>query len=181
MSHLMGLAKWIDRCNTWIGHGVAWLTLAMVLSTFAVVVLRYLFHTGWIALQEVGVYLHALVFMLAAAYTLRFDGHVRVDVLSQRLSPRAKAWIELLGVALLLWPTCIFLFWISWEYVAASWAVREGSREAGGLNGVWLLKGVMLALPVQLGLQGLAQVIHGLGFLIGATRESPRHREADHG
>lgn len=151
------LIAWIDTLNDRIGHAISWLTLFMVVVTCVVVVLRYLFNLGWIAMQESVTVMHALLFMLGAAYTLRHEGHVRVDLLYNGLSPRGRARVDLLGALLLLLPTCVFLFWMSWDYVAASWAIHEGSREAGGLPGVWLVKGVMLVMPVLLLLQGLAQ------------------------
>lgn len=128
----------------------------MVIVTFLVVVLRYSFDLGWIAMQESVSYMHAALFMLAAAYTLQRGGHVRVDILYQRLSPRGRAWVDLLGTLFLLAPVCVFLAWSGWGYVAESWAVWEGSREAGGIPAVYLLKSLILAMPLLLLLQGLA-------------------------
>ncbi len=149
------------------GRLVAWFTLLMVLVTFAVVVLRYAFNTGWIAMQESITYLHALVFMLGAAYTLRHGGHVRVDIFYQKLSEKGRAWVNLLGTALLLYPLMIFILWISWDYVSESWTVLEGSREAGGLPGVFLLKTLLLLMPVAMMLQGLALMLRSLDLIRG--------------
>lgn len=162
MQTLHTLTRLIDAGSERIGWAVSWLTLAMVLLTFAVVMLRYLFNLGWIAMQEISTYLHGTLFMLGAAYTLRADGHVRVDIFYRPLTKKGKAWVDLLGTLFLLLPVCIFLFWMSWAYVAASWSVHEGSREAGGLDLVWLLKGVILLMPVLLALQGMAQIGHAL-------------------
>ena len=137
---LLRLVDWLDGVNRSVGLVVAWLALAMVLVTFVVVVLRYVFDSGSIALQESVTYMYAILFMLGAAYTLQQDGHVRVDILYQRFSRRARAWVDLLGSLFLLTPVCVFLFIASWDYVADAWSIREGSREAGGLPGVWLLK-----------------------------------------
>lgn len=114
--------------------------LACVLLTFAVVVLRYGFDRASIPVQELVLHLNAAAFLLGGAYTLVRDRHVRVDILQQRWSPRTRALVELMGIALLLVPFCLFLFWISLDYVAAAWRLREGSREAGGLPGVYLVK-----------------------------------------
>lgn len=162
MQALRSFAHIIDAVSERIGWAVSWLTLAMVLLTFTVVMLRYLFNSGWIAMQEISTYFHGILFMLGAAYTLKTDGHVRVDVFYRPLTKQGKAWIDLLGSLFLLLPVCIFLFWISWEYVASSWSLYEGSREAGGLNLVWLLKGVILLMPALLALQGMAQMAHAL-------------------
>ncbi len=142
----------------WVGRFVSWLTLLMVLLTFAIVLLRYGMNQGWIWLQECVTYLHALVFMTAAAWTFQTDEHVRVDIFYRERSERHKAWVNLLGTAIFLLPFCIFLFVIAWDYVAASWAVMEGSREAGGLPLVYLLKSLILLMPALLLIQSFAVV-----------------------
>lgn len=156
--------EWINRA---VGLLVAWLALAMVLVTFVVVVLRYIFDSGSIALQESVTYMYALLFMLGAAYTLQQDGHVRVDIFYQRFSDRGRAWVNLLGTLFLLVPVAVFLLLSSWGYVADAWAVREGSREAGGIPGVWLLKTLLLVMPVLMLVQGLIWVLRNGLFLAG--------------
>lgn len=138
-----------------IGRGAAWLTLFLVALSFLVVVLRYGFNLGWIWMQESITYLHAAVFMLAAAWTLQCDGHVRVDIFYCRRSPRWRAAVDLAGAVLLLVPFCLFLLVIGWDYAAASWRLMEGSREAGGIPLVYLLKSLILALPALLLVQAL--------------------------
>lgn len=169
---LYRVARALDGLAEQTGRVLSWLTLAMVLVTFAVVVLRYAFDSGSIALQEVITYLHAILFMLCAAYTLRHDAHVRVDIFYQRWSPRTRAWIDLLGTLLLLAPVCIFIIVASLDYVSVAWSIREGSREAGGLDGVYLLKTAIPVMAVLLLLQGCAQAIHSLLLLAGYT-ETP--------
>lgn len=159
------LAGRLDQIAEYTGRFISWATLLMVLITFLVVVLRYVFDLGWIALQESVTYLHASVFMLGAAYTLKHQGHVRVDIFYQKMSPRSRAWVDLLGTLLLLFPVCGFIFWVSWEYVLNSWDVLEGSREAGGLPGVFLLKSLILLLPLTLGLQGMAAMLRNIRLL----------------
>ena len=165
MNRLEQLADRIERLSEWSGRAVSWLTLAMVLVTFLVVVLRYAFDLGWIALQESITWMHALVFLLGAAYTLRHDGHVRVDIFYRRRSPRGRAWTDLLGALLLLIPVCGFILWISWDYVAESWRLHEGSREAGGLPGVFLLKTAIPVMATLLLVQGLAQVLRSIAVI----------------
>jgi TRAP-type mannitol/chloroaromatic compound transport system permease small subunit len=120
------------------------------------VVLRYGLNLGSIALQESITYLHAMVFMLGAAYTLQRNEHVRVDIFYQRFSERRKALVDVAGTLLFLIPCCFFIFWVSLDYVAAAWSIHEGSREAGGLPAVFLLKTLIPITAVLLGLQGLA-------------------------
>lgn len=159
------LAALVDALNERIGRAAAWLTLAMVLVYFAVALLRYAFDVGWIWMQESVIWMHALVFMLVAAFTLQKDQHVRVDVFYGRRGARGKAWTDLAGSVLFLLPLALFLFWAGWDYVGASWALRERSSEAGGLPATYLLKGLVLVLAAQLALQALAQAVHALRVL----------------
>jgi TRAP-type mannitol/chloroaromatic compound transport system permease small subunit len=165
-SRLSRFADRLDRFAQGTGRLVAWLTLGVVLITFAVVVLRYAFSLGWIAMQESVLYLHAAVFLLGAAYTLQQGGHVRVDIFYREMGPRARAWVDLLGALLLLLPVSGFILWVSWDYVAVSWSLREGSREAGGLPGVFVLKTAIPVAAVLLLVQGLAQASRSLAVLL---------------
>ena len=139
----------------------------MVLLTFVIVVLRYGFNLGWIWLQESVTYLHAMVFMLAAAWALQTDDHVRVDIYYRDRSARQKVVVNLLGTLIFLVPVCVFLLLISWNYVAVSWAGMEGSREAGGLDGVFLLKTAIPVMAILLLLQGCSIILHKLLLLAG--------------
>jgi len=161
------IVQTIDRINDVIGRGIAWLTLVMVLVTFMVVVLRYTFSIGWIAMQESVIYLHALVFMLGAAYTLKQNTHVRVDIFYEKMSARTKAWVDLSGALLLLAPFCLFIIVISWNYVGLSWSLLEGSRDAGGLPAVFLLKTTIPVMAGLLMLQGIAQALRSILILRG--------------
>ncbi len=173
MSHpvFTPLAARLDRFAERVGNATAWLSLALVLVTFAVVVLRYLFQLGWIAMQESILYLHATLFLLGAAYTLKDDAHVRVDIFYRGFSARGKALVDLLGALLLLLPVCGFLLWISWDYVATAWALREASGEAGGLPYVYLLKTLIPLAAALLILQGISQALASLGVLLNGAPE----------
>jgi TRAP-type mannitol/chloroaromatic compound transport system permease small subunit len=157
----------IDTINDWVGRGLAWLTLMMAMVTFIIVVLRYGLNTGWIWMQESVVYMHGTLFMLTAGYTLLKEGHVRVDIFYRPLSPSYKAVVDLFGALLLLLPTCLVLVYDGYPYVYDAWAVFEGSQEAGGLPGVFLLKSVILIGALLLGLQGLSQAGRSILNLTG--------------
>jgi len=172
-ARLQALAERLDAFAEWTGRSIAWLTLATVLTALLVVVLRKFFDTGSIALQEAVTYLHAAVFMLAAAYTLKHDGHVRVDILYERLSVRGRAWVDLLGTLLLLLPVCLFILFASLDYVTAAWSIQEGSREAGGLDGVYLLKTAIPVSAALLLLQGCALLLHNLLVLLDNPPGAP--------
>ncbi len=170
-SQLHAIANKLDRFAERTGHIIAWLILGMVVITFTVVVLRYLFNTGSIALQESITYLHATLFMLGAAWTLKEDGHVRVDIFYSKQSRRTRAWIDLAGTLLLLLPVCVFILYSSLDYVAASWSVWEGSQEAGGLDAVYLLKTAIPVMAVLLILQGCAIILKN--FLVITGHDQP--------
>ncbi len=157
----------LEHFNEGIGRAISWLTLAMVLITFVVVVLRYFFSIGWIAMQETVTYLHACVFMLGAAYTLRADAHVRVDIFYQKFSQHGRDWVDLLGTLLLLFPVSLFIAWVSVDYVWVSWRVLEGSPESGGLPGVFLLKTLIPLFAILLILQGTVIVFKKAAALRG--------------
>lgn len=169
-----GLVETIDRVNEGIGRAVAWLAIAIVLVQFAVVLGRYVFGIGSIWAQESVIYLHALMFMLAAAYTLKNDGHVRVDIFYREATPAKKALVDLAGAALLLLPVCILIAWVSRNYVAVSWSVLEGSKEASGIRGVFLLKTAIVVFALQMALQGISMAMHALWALGGDAAEIAR-------
>ncbi|HXG28120.1 MAG TPA: TRAP transporter small permease subunit [Nevskiales bacterium] len=168
MARLLRLAGLITALNARIGRAVSWLALAMVAIYFAVVLLRYLFSTGSIALQESVTYLHATLFMLAAAWTLIRDGHVRVDIFYSRWGARAKDWADLAGSLLFLLPVALFLFAASLGFVADAWRIREASAQPGGLPYVYLLKTLILVMTAQLVLQALAQALSLVARLRGS-------------
>lgn len=172
------LAGYCESINEWFGRAASWLSLFMVLVTFLIVVLRYVFDLGWIWLQESVTFMHAALFLIGAAYTLKHEGHVRVDILYSGFGPRGKAWVDLFGSLLLLLPVCLFIFIISWDYVALSWELHEGSQEAGGLEGVFLLKSLILVMAGLLVLQGMAGAIRKLIYLLGLSAGEPQETEA---
>lgn len=155
-AHIENIANKLEQFINWTGRLVSWLVLAMVLVMFCVVVLRYVFDMGWIALQESISYFHSIVFLMGAAYTLQHDGHVRVDIFYSRLSEKAKAWVNFLGHVFILTPVMVFIIWVSWSYVMNAWDVQESSREAGGLPGLYLIKSLILIMAALLIVQASA-------------------------
>lgn len=151
------------------GKAVAWLTLVMVLLTFTVVIFRYGFSLGWIWLQELVTYMHAMVFMLVAAWTLQLDGHVRVDIFYRDRPARYQAMVNIAGSLFLLIPVCIFMLVIGWEYVFSSLKLMEKSREAGGLPLVYLLKSLILLLPALLLMQAIPGLLRSFRVIKGRT------------
>jgi TRAP-type mannitol/chloroaromatic compound transport system permease small subunit len=168
------LAHHIDRLSATIGRTVAWCLLFMVLAEFALVLMRYVLGVGSIWLQESVIYAHAAVFMLAAAWTLAADAHVRVDIFYADAAPRTKAVVDLIGALLLLLPFALALAYLSLPYVARSWATFEGSRETSGLPVLFLLKTLIPLFAALLALQGIAQALRAALVLAGVYRAAVR-------
>jgi TRAP-type mannitol/chloroaromatic compound transport system permease small subunit len=166
------IIQFIER----LGKLTGYLGLFLVINTALVVAFRYLFNWAPIALQETMTYLHASLFMLGAAYTLKHDGHVRVDVFYQHYTHKKKALVNLLGTLFLLFPTCLFILIICFPYVESSWAMGERSVESNGLPWLYALKALLLAQPVLLMLQGTAEIIKNL--LILQNRTIPQDQNA---
>lgn len=156
---LISVTDTIDRLNAGIGRVAAWSVLAMVLVQFAIVMLRYAFGFGSLWMQESLHYLLAMLVLFAAPWTLQANGHVRVDIFYADASARTKAKVDLAGSLLLLIPFMAAVIWFSWPYASRAWAIMEGSREAGGIPLVFLLKSSIPAFAMLLLLQGVAQAL----------------------
>jgi len=159
------IIQFIDSTNEKIGKAFSWLMLVMAGVTFITVIFRYLFGVGWVWMQEISVYSHAVIFLGVAGFALLKDGHVRVDIFYRGASARRKAWVNLLGTSLLLFPTCILIFSGSLPYVIDSWSVFEGSKDGGGLEAVFILKSFILVFSVLLFLQGFSEILKSLKVL----------------
>lgn len=163
------LQKTLDTVIEWTGRVISWLTLFMVLMVTLVLILRNWFELSAIALQESVNYMHATVFMLGAAFALKHNDHVRVDVFYQNFSAKKKAIVNIVGFLFLLLPVCLFIFIYCKDYVLFSWALSEGSNQPGGIPYMYLLKTLLLAMPITLIIQGFADSLQCLAFLAGWT------------
>ncbi len=161
------------------GKVLAWLSLLMMVLLSLVVLLRYGFNIGAVALQESVTYLHATIFMLGAAYALKHGAHVRVDIFYRQFSPRAKAWVDSLGGIVFLLPICVYIFVFSWDFVLQSWQIREVSTESGGIPAVFLLKTLIPLMAINLGLQCLAEIIRSALILIDPAFENQKIDEVE--
>lgn len=164
-----GTSNVLDRISVVVGRSVSWLTLLMVLVTFIVVIMRYVFDTGAVWLQESVIWMHAVVFMLGAAYTLQQEEHVRVDIFYRDMSKARRAWVDLLGATFFLLPVSVFLAYAAWDFVVISWQFRESSREPGGLPYplIPMLKTVLLLMPLALTLQGISMLLASMRTIRG--------------
>lgn len=166
-----------NRFQQNFGHFIAWGMFSLILLAALVVILRYGFGTGSIALQEAVLYNHAILFMLGMGYTLLQNKHVRVDVFYSKQSPKRQAVIDLLGGIFLALPSVVFILWSSWDYVASSWVIYESSAEVGGLPYVYLLKTVILMMAILLGLQILSLIAESLIKISDLKQDKPVGRD----
>ena len=169
INSIVTFTKAIDRVTDFIGRLVSWFTVVMVFVVVTVVVTRYFLQVGSIALQESVTYLHAVVFLMGIGYTLRHGGHVRVDIFYRNFSIKRRAIVDVTGGILFLLPVSALIFFLSWDYVMASWSIGETSAENNGLPFVFLLKTLMLLMPASLFLQGLAEIFRNTFVLMGLT------------
>lgn len=170
--------RWLSAIAEVTGTITAWLTLLMVLATSLVVVLRHGFGIGSIALQDSVTYMHGMVFMLCAAFTLKHNGHVRVDIFYNRFSPRTRAWVDVLGGLLFALPLMVFIAWGSWDYVQRAWDIREGATDSGGLAGVYLFKSLLPLMALSVGLQVLAELLQNMWLLMRGEHAGEEVRDA---
>ena len=166
MAVLISSIRLLDGLSQRLSHIIGWLPLLMALLTVLVVVLRYGFGIGAIAAQESVIYLHGTLFMLGASCTLQMGGHVRVDVLYQQFSARARAWIDALGHVIFTLPLCALVGFSSQDYVVESWVARETSPEPGGIPAVFILKTLLPVMAMLLALQALSEIIKALKILV---------------
>jgi len=190
MLQLLRLADAIDRFQDRVGHVLYWLTLAMVVIGGYNAVVRYLDKYTGMTLSsntylELQWYLFAILFLVGAAYTLRHDAHVRVDILYTQLGPKGKAWINLLGTVLFLFPFCLLMLWVSWPAVMNSWEVMEMSPDPGGLPR-YPIKTVIPVAFLLVMVQGVSMTIRAVAVLRDAAPASaqagdrPNAPETDH-
>lgn len=166
------LASRIDQLNDLVGVAIRWLVLLMVLTGAGSAVVRYFSRGMGLSLNlvpasEAQWYLFSAVFLLGAAYALRHGVHVRVDVLYERLSARARAWIDLLGTVLFLIPFAVMMLWVSFPAVRSSWRIRETSPDPGGLPR-YPVKALILVSFALLLLQAVSQVVKQVDAIRGA-------------
>lgn len=178
MQPLLAVSRVIDAVTGFIGHHIRWLILAAVLVSTINAIIRKLFDissNSWLELQW---YLFGAVFMMAAAYVLQRNGHVRIDVISSRLAERTRQWIDLFCHVLMLLPLVLVMIWLSVPFVIESYQSQEVSTNAGGLI-IWPSKLFVLAGFLLLLCQAVSEIIKRIGFLTGALQEP--EPEAVHG
>lgn len=177
MQALLAVSRAIDAVTGFIGRHVRWLILAAVLVSAINAIIRKLFDTSSNAWLELQWYLFGAVFMLAAAHVLQRNGHVRIDVVSSRLTERLRQWIDLFCHVVMLLPLVLIMIWLSIPFVIESYQSGEISSNAGGLT-IWPSKLFVLLGFVLLLFQAISEIIKRIGFLTGSLKEpepAPTH------
>lgn len=177
MKALLELSCAIDALNNRVGRALRWLVLVAVLVSAGNATVRYLFNISSNAWLEVQWYLFSAVFLLCAGYTLLHNQHVRIDIVSGRLSRTARAWIDILGTLFFLMPMAVLILWLSWPVFVDAWTTGEMSSNAGGLM-LWPARLLVPAGFLLLILQGVSELIKRVAFLAGAA---PDPAEKDEG
>jgi len=161
------LSSVFDTITRTTGRAAMWLVFIMALVQFTSVILRYVFGINFIWVQESITYMHGAVFLLAGGYALLTDDHVRVDIFYRDAPPRRKAWVDFLGTYFFLFPFCLLLLWTATPYVGNAWAVREGSTEQSGIQGVFLLKTLIPIFALLLAMAGFVIAARAVETLKG--------------
>ncbi|MEW6266069.1 MAG: TRAP transporter small permease subunit [Thermodesulfobacteriota bacterium] len=157
--------RFIDSFVERLGRLIAWLNVLLILNIMVQVVLRYVFGRGLIWLEELQWHFYAVLIMFGISYTLIDDGHIRLDLLHQRLSPRTKEWVEMLGIVILLLPLICVIFYYSLDFVGTAWRLGERSESPLGLPGRWLIKSVIPISLTVLVLSALSRLGRAAGVL----------------
>lgn len=177
MKFLQLLVRLIDGLNERVGVAISWLTTVMVLVVCYDVFTRYFLRSSSVAVQELEWHLFAVIFLIGAAFTLKHEGHVRVDVFYSRMSPRGKAIIDLIGGLVFLIPFSLLVVWTSKNFISMSWTIQEISPDPGGLPYRWALKAMIPAGFVLVLLQGIAMTIRALFVVIGRPLDGADGRQ----
>jgi TRAP-type mannitol/chloroaromatic compound transport system permease small subunit len=171
MTGLLSLSRAIDAVNEKIGKWCAWLVLAAVVVSAGNATIRKVFNNSSNAWLELQWYLFGVVFMLGAAWTMKANEHVRVDVVSSRLSKFARDRIEIFGLIVFFFPFVLLHLYYSWPFFMVSWNSQEVSTNAGGLI-VWPAKFMVLLGFVLLTAQGVSELIKRIAVVKGIVEES---------
>ncbi len=159
----------ISGINSLIGNIFSWLSLAIVLVCFTVVVQRYVFSVSFVWMQDLYVWLNGAMFTAVAGFALLRNDHVRVDIFYRPAGIRRKALVDLIGVVLFLMPFSWIVYYYGWTFVSRSWRIHEASANVGGMPGLFVLKSFIIAFAVLLALQGVAMALRSI--LVLADRE----------
>jgi TRAP-type mannitol/chloroaromatic compound transport system permease small subunit len=164
---MRGFAAFVDGVNARIGNGLSVLVWFVAIVCAFVVVLRYVFLISFTWMQELYVWIHALVFLAGASYAMLLNAHVRVDILYNKWPIRTRTIVEIIGAVVFTLPWLIVLAWLTWPFIVDSWRILEGSPQPNGMPGVYAFKTLLIMFSVFMTLQCLAVIARGVLVLAG--------------
>lgn len=171
------LARKIDRFQDAFGRALSWLMLAMVLTVFFDVVMRYAIRRTFVATQELEWYIFAITYLMAGGYVMLWDEHVRVDILYSRLSPRKRALMDFILLFVFFFPSALLIIYTTWPFFRNAVMVWEGSPDPGGIPARWALKGVIIVAFTIMVIQGISQAIKNFYWAMGWEEPETRTKE----
>ena len=169
--------RWLDNISEFIGRAVSRLTTALVLLIVYDVIMRYAFRTTYVWMQELEWHLHSSIFLLGIPYALRAGGHVRVDVLYERMSSSMRAWVDLVGTLVLLLPFCLLVVWYGVDFAREAYQLGETSGDPGGLPHRWIIKSMIPISFSFMALSGIGLLLTSVNTLLGAHEQPFQHTE----
>ncbi|SDD57705.1 TRAP transporter small permease subunit [Kordiimonas lacus] len=174
MERLLSFAAKLERISSAIGRLAAWAIIALVLVIMTDVILRRWFVIGSTKLQELEWHLHGFLFLLCLGWAYTKNAHVRIELVSERLSARTRAWIELVGCILFLLPYVSAVLWFGYDYVSYSWAYNEASASPTGLPDRWIIKSAIVIGFAVLGIAAISRLLQAVVFLFGRPEQAER-------
>jgi len=171
------ICHWIDTINYGVGRMVSWVTLLLVVTVFTDVVMRYCLRISFVSVQELEWHLFAFIFLMGAGYTLLKDGHVRVDIIYQKLSPKARAWVNLLGLLFFLFPGCYMIIQTSIPFVNNSYQILENSPDPGGIPFRFIIKSTIPIGFMLVSLQGISMLLKNLMIVMNVPQDTPNQKK----
>ncbi|MFC4349645.1 TRAP transporter small permease subunit [Kordiimonas lipolytica] len=174
MERLLSFSAKLERVSSAIGRLSAWAIIALILVIMSDVVLRRWFVIGSTKLQELEWHLHGFLFLMSLGWAYTRNAHVRIELVSERLQARTRAWIELFGCLLFLLPYVGAVLWFGYDYVSYSWAYNEASASPTGLPDRWIIKSAIVVGFGVLGIAALARLAQAIVFLFGRADQSER-------
>ena len=177
MRMLLTLENGVNRISDWLGALTALLFVLLLLNVFYNVIARFLFNEVSIGMQELEWHLHSSIFLLGIPYALRAGGHVRVDVLYERMSSSMRAWVDLVGTLVLLLPFCLLVVWYGVDFAREAYQLGETSGDPGGLSHRWIIKSMIPISFSFMALSGIGLLLTSVNTLLGAHEQPFQHTE----
>ena len=168
---LLKLEQWVNGFSDLLGKVAGLLLIVLLFNVFYDVIMRYVFNDVSIGMQELEWHLYATIFLLGVSYALRHDGHVRVDIIYERLGAKRQGWVDLIGTLVFLLPFTLLVFYYGLGFVAESWDMSEQSGDPGGLPFRWAIKSMIPIAFFSMAISGIGLVLHSINRIRGLHQD----------